>query len=75
MVDQEVPPLLSFYRGHSIIILVDELLSAEVSEHSSGFPFPMKVSATREEGLAMLMDRARDIIDVSIGAQQLGTIT
>jgi hypothetical protein len=47
-------------------MLVDELLSAEISERKSGFPFPVKVSATREEGEAVLYARARGVIDGSI---------
>jgi hypothetical protein len=59
--------LLKFYRGHVVIMLVDELLSAEISERESGFPFPVKVSATWEEGEAVLYARARKVIDVSFG--------
>jgi hypothetical protein len=59
--------LLKFYRGHVIIVLVDDLLSAEVSDRRTGFPFPVKVSATKDEGEAILFERARILIDGSFG--------
>jgi hypothetical protein len=59
--------LLRLYRGHVIIVLLDEFLSAEVTDRRTGFPFPVKVSATREEGEAVLIELARTLIDESIG--------
>jgi hypothetical protein len=55
-------------------MLVDELLSAEISERKSGFPFPVKVSATKEEGEAVLLDRARGLIDESVGGISVRTL-
>ena len=59
--------MLRFYQGHIIITLVDERLSAEITERSTGVPFALKVSASVEEGEAVLIDRARGLIDSNLG--------
>ncbi len=58
--------MLRFYRDHIIIVLVDERLSAEVTERGTGVPFPIKVSASHEEGEAVLICRARELIDIAL---------
>ena len=63
--------MLRFYRGHIIIVLVDERLSAEITDQATGVPFPIKVSASREEGEAIVVMRARELIDVAV--EQLNT--
>lgn len=56
--------ITSLYRGHIIIMLVDERLSAEITGCCSGMPFPIKVSASMME--ALLMERAHEPIDISL---------
>lgn len=56
--------MLRLYRGHIIIVLVDKYLSAEITERRSGAPLPIKVSASREEGEAVVIDRARRLVDL-----------
>jgi hypothetical protein len=63
--------MLRFYRGHIIITLVDQRLSAEITERSTGVPFALKVSASMEEGEAVLFGRARHLIDIPL--RQVGS--
>jgi hypothetical protein len=55
--------VLSIYRGHVIVALVDEDLTAEITERASGAPLPTKVSATRDEGMDVLIHRAKTLVD------------
>lgn len=63
-VDQECR-VLRYYRGHVIVVLVDSLISAEVTDLSTGIPFPLKVTATQIEGEAVLLTRAYKLIDLT----------
>ena len=58
--------MLTFYRAHWIVILIDEFLNPEITERTASFPFPMKVSAMWEEGERVLLERARAIVDLSL---------
>lgn len=58
--------MLSFYRGHTIIVLIDDVMSAEISERCSGLVLPTKVSVLLEEGELVLLQRAQDLIDMYI---------
>jgi hypothetical protein len=64
--------LLKFYRGHAIIMLVDQVLTAEVTELGTRAPFPTKVTATMGEGERILMDRARRLVDLYLGCKNAG---
>jgi hypothetical protein len=55
--------VLSIYRGHVIIVLLDNELTAEITERASGAPLPTKVSATMDEGMEALVDRAKTLVD------------
>ena len=56
--------LLTIYREHIIIVLVDSFLSAEITEKSTSAPLPTKVTATVDEGYAVLLARAKALIDL-----------
>jgi hypothetical protein len=57
--------VLSIYRGHVIVVLLDEDLTAEITERASGAPLPTEVSATRDEGMNALINRAKHLsIDI-----------
>lgn len=56
--------MLSYYRGHVIVMLDDEMLSAEITERSSGAPLPTKVSALSGEDADAVFERARALIDI-----------
>jgi hypothetical protein len=58
--------LLTFYREHWIIMLIDEFLSAEITDRATGAPYPTKVSATFEEGEDVLIERARALVDMML---------
>ena len=55
--------MLRYYRGHVIVLLQDETLSAEITEQRTGTPLPTKVTGAPEDGAEQLMDKARALID------------
>ena len=46
-----------------IIVLVDDDLTAEITELATSAPLPTKVRATRAEGLPVCIGRAKALID------------
>lgn len=56
--------MLALYRGHWIVLLSDDQLTAEISVLETREVLPTKVSATKEEGAEMCRQRARELIDV-----------
>ena len=58
--------LLSYYRGHLIMVLVDDHVTAEITERATHAPLPTKASATLEEGIDLCIERAKRLIDAYI---------
>lgn len=55
--------MLAYYRGHVIVVLKDDTLSAEITERATGAPLPTKVSAEPGEGVSVVVERAKDLVD------------
>jgi hypothetical protein len=56
--------VLAYYRGHVIVLLRDDALSAEITERKSGAPLPTKVLAARGEDVNTVIERAKDLVDM-----------
>lgn len=55
--------MLSFYRGHIIVLLEDTVVSAEITEQVSRTPLPTKVAALPGESRAAVLQRAKALVD------------
>jgi hypothetical protein len=62
--------MLTYYRGHVIVLLSDEMLTAEITELSTRTPLPTKASARQEEGPVICVERAKVIVDLYIAGAQ-----
>lgn len=58
--------MLTYYRGHAIVLLQDVVLTAEITECATAVPLPTKVTASRLEGPAMCIERAKALVDIYI---------
>ena len=56
--------MLVHYRGHVISILEDVSITAELTDLASRTPLPTKVTVCPHEGLDVLLERAKDLVDV-----------
>ena len=56
--------LLVYYKRHVIVVLRDKVLTAEVTEQATHAVLPTKVSASYEEGLDMVVERAKALVDI-----------
>jgi len=48
------------------MVLVDDFVTAEITERATFSPLPTKVSATLEEGVDVCIERAKMLIDAYI---------
>lgn len=64
--------MLVFYRGHVITLLVDQTISAEITEQNTSAPLPTKVTASLKEGEDICVERAKALIDVYLSALPSG---
>ena len=55
--------MLSYYRGHIIVLLEDAVVTAEITEQASRMPLPTKVAALPGESRATVMQRAKELVD------------
>lgn len=55
--------MLAYYRGHVIVVLADEALSAEIIERASGTMLPTTVSAMPGETAEVVVERAKELVD------------
>ena len=60
--------MLTYYRGHVIVLLVDTVLTAEITELATGTPLPTKVTATLPEGADVCITRAKMLVDIYLKA-------
>jgi hypothetical protein len=58
--------VLTYYRGHVVVLINDAHLTAEITELSSATPLPTKAVASHSEGAAVCVARARALIDLYI---------
>ncbi|MET3901286.1 hypothetical protein ABIB57_005256 [Devosia sp. UYZn731] len=58
--------MLAYYRGHVIVLLRDDALSAEITERKSGAPLPTKVLAVLGEDVNTVIERAKDLVDIYV---------
>ena len=56
--------MLAYYRGHVIVLLKDELFTAEITEQVTASPLPTRVSATEQEGPEVCLERAKALVDL-----------
>ena len=56
--------LLVYYKGHVIMVLYDDVLTAEITERATAAPLPTKVSASLEEGFERVIQRAKALVDL-----------
>ncbi|WP_375450717.1 hypothetical protein [uncultured Devosia sp.] len=55
--------MLAYYRGHIILLLQDDILTAEITERASGAPLPTKISALPGETADIVVEKAKHLID------------
>jgi hypothetical protein len=58
------------YRGHGISFRRDGGWTAELTELETGTLLPTKATAAVEEGITILSERARQLIDIYVEAQR-----
>ncbi|WP_127752452.1 MULTISPECIES: hypothetical protein [unclassified Devosia] len=56
--------MLVYYKRHVIVVLADKILTAEVTEQATRALLPTKVSASYEEGLDLVVERAKALVDL-----------
>lgn len=56
--------MIVHYRGHLVLVLGTDVISAEIVKLALALKLPLKVSATSAEGLEACLNRAFDLIDL-----------
>lgn len=54
---------MAYYRGHTIVVLQDQPLTAEIIELATSALLPTKVLAMPGEGVDIVIKRAKDLVD------------
>ena len=61
-------PMISHYRNHLIKLDGDEQLTAEITDLEADAVFPLRVTASKKEGIEVCLERARELVDVYLDA-------
>ena len=60
--------MISHYRNHLIKLVGNEQLTAEIADLETKALFPLKVTASKKEGIEVCLERAKALVDVYLDA-------
>ena len=63
--------MISHYRNHLIRMDGDDQLTAEITDLATDALFPIKVSASKKEGIELCLERAKELVDVYLDAPRV----